>query len=45
MAMCANPARGQADSFKREGDIDQLVAPRELYGLTEDEVKIVDGKL
>jgi len=27
-----------------EGEIDALVAPRQLYGLTEDEVKIVEGK-
>ena len=34
----------QADTSALEGEIDQLVAPRQLYGLTEDEVKIVEGK-
>jgi len=33
----------QADTSALEGEIDQLVAPRELYGLTEDEVRIVEG--
>jgi len=39
----ANP---QADTSKREAEIDhaQRVALRQLYGLTEDEVKIVEGK-
>ena len=34
----------QAGMSALEGEIDQLVAPRQLYGLTEDEVKIVEGK-
>ena len=29
---------------KLESEIEQLVAPRELYGLTEDEVKIVENR-
>ena len=36
---CTNP---QADTSKLEGAIDQLVY--QLYGLTEDEIKIVEGK-
>ena len=32
----------QADTSALEGEIDQLVY--QLYGLTEDEVKIVEGK-
>jgi len=32
----------QADTSPLEGEIDQLVY--QLYGLTEDEVKIVEGK-
>ena len=35
----ANP---QADTSKLEEEIDELVY--ELYGLTEDEIKIVEGK-
>ncbi|MDP1713707.1 MAG: hypothetical protein Q8L41_03095 [Anaerolineales bacterium] len=38
-AKSVNP---QADTSKLESKIDQLVY--ELYGLTEDEVKIVEGK-
>ena len=34
----------QADMSALEGEIDQLVAPRQLYGLSEDEVKIVEGR-
>lgn len=35
----------QADMSALEGEIDhaQRVAPRQLYGLSEDEVKIVEG--
>jgi len=33
----------QADMSAFGGEIDQLVAPRQLYGLSEDEVKIVEG--
>jgi hypothetical protein len=33
-----------ADTSALKGEIDQLVAPRQLYGLSEDEVKIVEGK-
>ena len=39
---CANP---QADTSAWEGEIDALVAARQLCGLTEDEVKIVEGKV
>jgi|GEM_PF-1943621 len=39
-----NAADPQADTSPLEREIDQLVAPRELYGLSEDEVKIVEGK-
>jgi len=35
----------QADTSAWEGEIDQLVAARQLYGLTEGEVKIVEGKV
>ena len=34
----------QADTSKWEGEIDQLALRGQLYGLTEDEVKIVEGK-
>ena len=34
----------QADSPKQESAIDELVASRVLYGLTEDEVRIVEGE-
>ena len=34
----------QAGMSALEGEIDQLVAPRQLYGLTEDEIGIVEGK-
>jgi hypothetical protein len=34
----------QADMSALEGEIDQLVAPRQLYGLSEDEIAIVEGK-
>ncbi len=34
----------QADTSKEESAIDEMVAPRELYGLSEDEVRIVEGK-
>ena len=37
---CANP---QADTSAWEGEIDQLVY--QLYGLSEGEVKIVEGKV
>jgi len=38
--------RPQADTSKLEEEIDhaQRVAPRQLYGLTEEEIKIVEGK-
>jgi adenine-specific DNA-methyltransferase len=35
-------AKPQADTSKWEEEIDQLVY--QLYGLTEDEVKVVEGK-
>jgi hypothetical protein len=38
----ADPAGGQADTSALEGEIDQLVAPRQLYGLTEYEIVFVD---
>lgn len=38
---CANP---QADTSALKGENDQLAAPLQLYGLSEDEVKIVEGK-
>ena len=37
-------ADSQADTFTLEREIDQLVAPRQLYGLSGDKVKIVEGK-
>lgn len=40
----AKRAYPQADTSKLEEEIDQLVAPRQLYGLTEDNVKIVEEK-
>jgi hypothetical protein len=40
--MCAKP---QANTSKCEEEIDQLVAPRQLYGLSQDEMDIVEGKL
>lgn len=36
--------RPQADTSKLEEEIDQLVAPRQLYGLTQEEIEIVEGK-
>jgi adenine-specific DNA-methyltransferase len=41
-SMAVKSADSQADASTLEGEIDRLVY--ELYGLTEDEVKIVDGK-
>ncbi len=38
----ANPAGGQADTSKLENEIDQLVY--QLYGLTQEEIEIVEGK-
>jgi hypothetical protein len=38
----AKRANPQADTSKLEGEIDQLVY--ELYGLTEEEIKIVENK-
>jgi len=38
----ADPAGGQADTSALEGEIDQLVY--QLYGLSEDEIAIVEGK-
>ena len=40
--MVAKRANPQADTFKWEEEIDQLVY--QLYGLTEDEVKVVEGE-
>jgi len=40
--LAAKRADPQADTSALEGEIDQLVY--QLYGLTEDEVKIVEGK-
>jgi len=40
--LAAKRANPQADTSKLEDEIDQLVY--QLYGLTEDEVKIVEGK-
>lgn len=34
----------QANTSALEGEIDQLVAPRQLYGLTPEEIDIVEGK-
>ncbi len=34
----------QAGTSEEESAVDEMVAPRELYGLTEHEVKIVEGK-
>lgn len=42
--LSAQGAYPQADTSKLEGEIDQLVVPRQLYGLTEEEIKIVEGK-
>ncbi len=39
--LTAKRAEPQADTSPLEGEIDQLVY--QLYGLTEDEVKIVEG--
>ena len=41
--LAAKRANPQADTSTMEGEIDQLVY--QLYGLTEDEIKIVEGKL
>jgi hypothetical protein len=38
----SNPERGQVDTSPLEREIDQLVY--QLYGLTEDEVRIVEGR-
>lgn len=40
--LAAKRANPQADTSKLEGEIDQLVY--QLYGLTEEEIKIVEGK-
>lgn len=42
----AKSAEPQADMSALEGEIDhaQWVAPRQLYGLSEDKVRIVEGK-
>lgn len=34
----------QADTLIEKSAIDEMVAPRQLYGLSEDEIKIVEGK-
>lgn len=39
-----NPKGGQADTSKLENEIDELVAARQLYRLTQDEIDIVEGK-
>lgn len=41
-AQVVSHANLQADTSKLEGKIDQLVY--ELYGLTEEEIKIVEGE-
>lgn len=46
----ANPPREgqrdlrQADTSQMEKEIDRLVAPRQLYGLTKEERDIVEGR-
>ncbi len=40
----AKRAEPQAGMSALEGEIDQLVAPRQLVGLSEDEVRIVEGR-
>ena len=42
--MIGKRADPQADTSPLEREIDQLVAPRQLYVLSEDEVKIVESK-
>ena len=34
---------GQADTSKLEGEIDQLALRGQLYGLSEEEIKIIEG--
>jgi len=34
----------QTNTFALKGEIDQLVAPRQMYGLSEDGVRIVEGR-
>ncbi len=46
-AKCANTPAGtrpQPDTSELEGEIDPLVAPRQLYGLTQEEIEIVEGR-
>ena len=42
--LVAKRATPQADTSKWKGEIDQLALRGQLYGLTEDDVKIVEGK-
>jgi len=42
--LAAKRADPQADTSGLESEIDGLVAPRQLYGLTEEEIRIVEGK-
>jgi len=43
-ALAAKRANPQADTSPLEREIDQLVASRQLYGLTEEEIRIVEGE-
>ncbi len=42
--MNSKHADPQVDMSALEGEIDQLVAPRQLYGLSPEEINIVEGK-
>ena len=42
--LTAKQSNPQAGTSALEGEIDQLVAPRQLYGLSEDEVHIVEER-
>ena len=41
--LAAKGAYPQADTSKEESAIDEMVALRQLYGLAEDEIMIVEG--
>ena len=42
--LAAKGVNPQADTSVLEKEIDELVASRQLYGLTEEEIDIVEGK-
>ena len=42
--LAAKGVNPQADTSKLEREIDELVASRQLYGLSEEEIGIVEGK-